>query len=211
MVLSARAWLGVNTAALPLVYAGCSLAPWVGLARWRTYMMDEWHEREAVALALSWLPSALALIAGVTVVAVQAASVPDGSDAVRTPAWWALAVVVALAGAQVVAEGARLRQRIVWLLGSAAMVVAGLLAIAIAKPANVQAYTVPSGLYLLVAGFSFRRSGGLFGRHMTVHEALMVAGMAMLVLPPARAGWRSGEPGTGSSCWYWAACSSAQV
>jgi hypothetical protein len=64
--------------------------------------------------------------------------------------------------------------------------------IAILQPANVQAYTLPLGLYLVALGLSRRNSPDFLGPHMSIGEAVTVAGILAIVLPPAE---QSFEPG----------------
>jgi hypothetical protein len=60
-----------------------------------------------------------------------------------------------------------------------------LLGIAIARPGNAQAYTLPAGLYLIGLGLAFRRSRPLIPEHMDLNELAFAAGSLLLSLPPA--------------------------
>ena len=109
-----------------------------------------------------------------------------------TREWVVLAITVALTAAAVTAEGFRLRSRAVWVAGTAGLLGALLMGIAIAQPENVQAYTVPAGTYLVVMGMLWRRSDELFGPHMLMHEGVIVLGLLCLVLPPAEQSFAPG-------------------
>jgi hypothetical protein len=100
--------------------------------------------------------------------------------------------VLAGAAAAVLTEGILLPSRAVIVAGSAALLVPALFAIAIGRPDNVQAYTAPIGLYLFVLGATFRRSPELFERQMYMHEAVGLAGLLLLVLPPASQSFQPG-------------------
>jgi hypothetical protein len=104
----------------------------------------------------------------------------------RTREWAVLTLGVCAAALALSAEGARLGRRAVWVLGTVGLLGAALLAIAIGRPENVQAYTLPVGIYLVVLGLSFRRSLPLIGPHLYEHEALVIAGMLALALPAAQ-------------------------
>jgi hypothetical protein len=70
--------------------------------------------------------------------------------------------------------------------------IALLMAVAILDPANVQAYTVPAGLYLIALGLMSRRSPDLWRPHLSLREASQILGVAALVLPQAA---QTFEPG----------------
>jgi hypothetical protein len=92
------------------------------------------------------------------------------------------------------AGGLRLRLKLLAAFGTSALMLAFLLGIAIAQPENVQAYTLPAGLYLLALGFAWRRSPALIEPHLDANEGLQLAGMLAIVLPAAEQAW---EPGGG--------------
>jgi hypothetical protein len=75
---------------------------------------------------------------------------------------------------------------------TAGLLVALLMAIAVSEPANVQAYTAPIGVYLVAIALTFRTSPPLLGRHLCLHEAVMLLGCLFLVLPPAEQSFESG-------------------
>jgi hypothetical protein len=80
--------------------------------------------------------------------------------------------------------------RLVAAFGTSAIMLAVLFGIAIAQPENVQAYTLPAGLYLLVMGLAWRRSPPLIDPHLDTNEALQLAGMLAIVLPAAEQAWQ---------------------
>jgi hypothetical protein len=90
-----------------------------------------------------------------------------------------------MASAAVMAEGFRLARRPVWMTASAGLLVALLMAIATREPSNVQAYTAPIGVYLIVMAFTYRHTAPIIEPHLQLHEAVMVVGALFLVLPPA--------------------------
>ena len=184
-------WRGLASAGLPVAYAAVAAVLWAGLTRLRSYGEDQ---RGKVVSLLSWAPAVLAVATAALLLAGRARDLASnqGAAVVQTGAWAALTVAVVVAAALVVGEGVRMRHGEVWRLGTAGLLGAGLLAIAITHPGSVQAYTVPVGLYLLAFGFTFRRSAALFGHHMSLHEAIMVTGMLVLTLPPVRLGLQPG-------------------
>ena len=103
-----------------------------------------------------------------------------------------LALVLTAAGAAVAIEGIWVRRERVWLPGTLVLVVGLLFAIASREYENPQAYAVPITLYLLFLGLSYRASPPLVRVHMSLHEALLVAGVLVLVLPAAAQSIESG-------------------
>ena len=89
-------------------------------------------------------------------------------------------------------EARRLHRRWAYIPVSSAVMVALVMAIAVAEPTNVQAYTVPVSIYLGAVGLAVRRSEPVVPRHLMLHEAVLVAGAAMLVLPQAEQGFAPG-------------------
>ena len=108
-----------------------------------------------------------------------------GESIVKTAEWGLAAAVLAMAAAAVVGEGFRMRKRWVSIPGSAALLGALLMAIATQQPENIQAYAAPIGVYLVFAALTFRKSPPLFGENMHFHEAVMLGGFLLMVLPPA--------------------------
>jgi hypothetical protein len=182
MVSLAFAWVWAEWPAwsLALVYAGAATALAPVTAPWRrkggtrslaavTLPVVAWSTSLAVALG------ALAHFAGA-----------DGRTRLAgSNEWAALAGVAGLAGSLLVAEGAWRLGRIAWLPGSALLLAAAEMAIAIADPGNPQAHTAPIALYFLGLGLAWRTSPGVIAPHLFLHEAVLLAGAAMLLLPPA--------------------------
>lgn len=191
-IWSAWRWAGQETDYLPAVLALLAVAQWVLLVPMRRYSTGE---TDAVIGYLSWAPwlAAAAIAAGTLATASQDPA--RTASLTRTDAWRISTVVLAMAAASLVAEGLRLRLRVVWMPGTAGLLCALLMAIAIAGPSNVQAYSAPVGLYLVGSGLTFRRSPPLFGERLLAHEAAMLVGAMVLVVPPSA---QSFEPGGGT-------------
>ncbi len=85
-------------------------------------------------------------------------------------------------------EARRLRAR--WALVSSSVVAmtALLLTIAAFRVDDVQAYTVPVGLYLIAFGLVVRRSVHVVERHMMLHELVLLVGVAIILGPQVREG-----------------------
>ncbi len=176
-------WRAIDVASLPLAYAGEAALAWAVLMAARRYPPA--GERGFSIFWLSWGPWALA---GLTALAFQAQAADEliGDDSQRTLAEFAtLALVLTAAGAAVAIEGIWVRRERVWLPGTLVLVLGLLFAIASREYENPQAYTVPIALYLLFLGLSYRTSPPLVRVHMGLHEALLVAGVLVLVLPAA--------------------------
>ena len=184
-------WWALDWATLPVVYGALAGVLFVALARLRTYERDE---RGATVTLLTWGSWLVALTAAVIVLGERQESLPSGRPLVRTREWAVLALVTAMASAAQTAEGVRLRAGGLVAAGSVGLLVALLLAIATVEPGNVQAYTLPTGLYLIGLGLIWRRSGEVLGRHLLAHEAVQVVGMLTLLLPAAE---QSFEPDGG--------------
>ncbi len=185
MAVAAWEWRDYADALLPLALAGVAAALCAGLTRERRYD-PPFDERRVSILLLSWGSWFVALVAAVIVLGERSDHLAPGMVIAETGAWRTLAIVVAGASAAVTLEGIRLRLRVVWGAGTAGLLVAALLAVAIAQPSNVQAYTALVGGYLIIGSiFGWRRSEALFGPHMDFHEAATLAGALVLVLPPA--------------------------
>jgi hypothetical protein len=120
----------------------------------------------------AWLTSGLA-IGGLAV--ILAISENDGGD-LDSRAWQLLVVsLVSLAGLLTVDAAVR-RDRTRGLAASGIAMLALLLQIAVDDPANIQAYTIPLGLYLLALGFVQRR-------HPASRDILLGMGSAALLVP----------------------------
>jgi hypothetical protein len=181
-VIAAWEWRAFDPSNLPLVLAAIAAVLTIALTSRRSYAGTE---RGWSVTLLTWVPWLAALAASVALLAQRADGLAAGESLVRTREWAVLAITVALAHSAVLLEGVRLGTRWVGVLGSAGLLVAGLLAIAITQPDNVQAYTLPSGLYLIALGFVWGRSVALIDPHLYAHEAVMVAGMLVGLLPAA--------------------------
>lgn len=186
-------WAGLDLAYLPVGYAAVATAEWGVLTGLRKYTPRP-GESALVIAYLSWGPWLIAGgVAGVLLARKQNELAPGSS--LLTMAEWALAAsVLAMAAAAVTGEGLRLWKRWVWTGGSAGLLAASLMGIATFEPTNVQAYAAPIGAYLVFVGLTFRRTPELFNEHLLIHEAVMLAGSLVLVLPPAE---QSFAPGGG--------------
>ena len=192
-VWAAWRWQDGNLAYLPLAFAGMAVLQWTALVWLRRYRAVM-RESDIVITAMSWVPWLLAAgVAGILLDREQQQLAP-GASIVDTEEWGLAAAVLAMTCAAVTAEGIRLRLRWLWIAGSAGLLVALLMGIATASPSNVQAYTAPTGVYLVLLGLTFRRSPELAGHQLQVHESVMLAGWLFLVLPPAA---QSFDPGGG--------------
>ena len=179
----ALAWPGWSIA---LVYAGLGGGLLVALAPYREYAANR---RNPAVLALSWGFLALALL-----VAYNAMTelVEEADAVVRTAEYYSLTAIVLACTAAVAYEGRRLGDRRMLLVASAIAMASLLMAVAIARPDNVQAYTVSSAVYLIALGLVVRRSPPFIGSHLVVHELATVGGVLTLVLPQAE---QSFDPG----------------
>ncbi|MGI8550844.1 MAG: hypothetical protein ACR2PL_08675 [Dehalococcoidia bacterium] len=184
-------WAGWGLAGLSLAYLTAAAILWAGLASRRRY---ELSERGVVIALLSWGTWALTLGTACATLIVRAANLVPGQMLVQSPEWSVLALIAALSSAALTLEGFRLARPALWILGAASFLLAGLLTIAIAQPANVQAYTLPVGLYLVAIGMVAARRLQTTGGPLSLNEALLVLGLLFLVLPPAK---QSFEPGGG--------------
>ncbi|MFN0145141.1 MAG: hypothetical protein ACKVT1_01410, partial [Dehalococcoidia bacterium] len=184
-------WRDLDPALLPAAYAGFATVCWLALYPLRRYSRLR-HEPDAVIALLSWVPWILS--AGVSAILLenQRQALSPAEPLVQTREWALAAVVLASAAAAVTAEGWRLRLRAAWIPGTLGLLTALLMAIATAEPSNVQAYTAPVGVYVILLSLTYRRTPSLFGDQMELHEATMVVGALFLVLPPVE---QSFDPG----------------
>jgi hypothetical protein len=143
---------------------------------------------------ISWAPWLLSATASGILLSREQARLEPGASLVTTEEWSLAATVLGLAAAAITAEGIRLKRRWIWTGGGAGLLAALLMAIATRQPENVQAFTAPAGIYLIAIALTFRRTAPFIGEHMHLHEAAMVLGALLLVLPPAE---QSFEPGGG--------------
>jgi hypothetical protein len=175
-------WREFEPAALPLAYALIGAALWGATYRRRQYLASE---PDLSRLALAWTLPPVAIVTALVFVERRSVALELGAGLARTPEWLALVAATLLLAVLVTVEGVRLRLRAVVTAGSAGLLAALLLVIAVAEPANVQAYTVPAALYLIGLGLVNRRSPTIIEGQLFVHEAVMVAGAVVLVLPAA--------------------------
>ena len=182
-------WRGLDFADLPLAYAALAGLLWAGLTPIRRY---ESGERGAVVAGLAWTPWALAVGLAVVLLDDRRFELAGRDALARTREWAVLAIAAASGAVAVTAEGVRLRRRMVWVGGTGGLLAALLMAIAMSQPENVQAYTVPAGIYFVVLGLTWRRSRKFFGAHMLAHEAVVVLGLLCLILPPAEQSFAPG-------------------
>ena len=177
---------------LALAYAAGGGAIFLAVTPWRRYGSKL---EPASTVVLSWggvaaglLVARLALIERVDV---------DGATAVATVEHRTLTLLVLLLAPMIAFDARRLRRRWAYIPASSAAMVALMMAIAITEPTNVQAYTVPVSIYLGAVGLAVRRSEPVVPKHLMLHEAVLLAGAAMLVLPQAQQGFAPGG-------WVWA-------
>lgn len=182
-------WRDRPAADLPAAFGLVALTLWGALLPLRRYERDE---RGVSITTLSWAVWLPALSLALLLLGNRLDSLPESVSAARTREWAVLAITVTAAALTVLMEGLRLRQRMVANAGTAGLVAALLLAIAITEPASVQAYTLPVGLYLIGLGLTYRRSPEFFGPNMHGHEALITLGVLFMAVPPAM---QSFEPG----------------
>jgi hypothetical protein len=140
--------------------------------------------RSAVTF-LSVAPIMLSLALAVYAVALRDMDEVPPDSLVRTAEWGSMVVVVLIAGLMLVGEGLYRELKLVALAGTAVMLLALELALAMLEIDNIQVHTAPAALYLIGLGLAIRRSDELFGENMDAHELVLVAGAALLVLPPA--------------------------
>jgi hypothetical protein len=188
---AAWTWADLPDWTLAGAYAVSAALVWLALFGARRYGRFD-RMRDGTVHALSWAPWVLAGGTAWLVVSERSTRLAAGEALVTTPEWATLVSIVAAGSAAITAEGWRLQKRYVQQAGTAGLLVSLLMTIAIGEPANVQAYAAPIGLYIVGTALAIRRSDELFGRHMDLHEGLMVIGALFIVLPPAAQGL---EPG----------------
>lgn len=154
-------------------------------------------ESDVCAFLLSWgLHAAAVVIAVARILDFQSTRFETGRQLrgliVERADYRLLVVLAWLVVAMVAVEGLRLRNR-PWLAASSVFaMLALLLTIGLANPENVQAYTVPMGVYLLVVGLVIRRSAAFIPPHVQWHETALIAGVGLIVLPQAEQSFESG-------------------
>ena len=193
VVWTAWRWQEFEIALIPLAFAAVATLEWGALTTFRRYTARP-GESDLAITYISWAPWLLSAAVSGLLLSQKQQHLPAGGSLVRTQEWGLAAAVLGLASAAVAAEGLRLARRWIWIPGTAGMLVALLMAIATREPENVQAYSVPIAVYLIAATLTFKVSPRVIGDQMCVHEALMVVGALVLVLPPAE---QSFGPGGG--------------
>lgn len=103
-----------------------------------------------------------------------------------------LIILVSMLAPLLAFDGLRTGWRLILLPASAVALFALLLTIGLLNPENVQAYTVPAGVYLLGVGLVIRRSPTFVPPHLQWHEIAVLAGAAVLVLPQAEQSFEEG-------------------
>lgn len=187
-------WLGFDPDVLHLAHSAVAAAVWGGLTPIRRY---ERNERDGAVGILSWGLWLFALVVAAVSLGQRSGQLGPDQVLAHTREWAILALTIAATAAAVTFEGLRLKRRALLIAGTAGVLLAGMLTIAIAQPANVQTYTLPIGIYLVVVGLTFRRSPQLLGTHMAWHEAVIVLGLLFLTLPAAQQALAPGEAGGG--------------
>ncbi len=171
---------------LGVAYSLVGAAVFVALARHRSAGTAS---RDVAVQAISW--SGLVLGPVTVLIAVDLRLDTLDAHPASLVEFRALALLfLPLAGA-VAFEGHRLGLRWALLPASALTMVALVLAIATLQPANVQAYTVPTALYLALVGLIARTSEDLH-RNIGWHEVVQLAGAGLLVIPQAEQGFDPG-------------------
>jgi hypothetical protein len=186
-------WQEIDMAFLPLGFAAIAAIEWGALTALRKYTSQP-GERDLVITYISWAPWLLSASVSGLLLSQKEQDLAAGNSLVNTQEWGLAAAVLGLVSASIAAEGLRLVRRWIWIPGTLGILVALLMAIATRQPENIQAYTAPTGVYLIAVMLTFKASPRLFRDQMSLHEAVMIAGALALVLPPAE---QSFEPGGG--------------
>ncbi len=174
--------------AYALVVAGIGVVTYAALFRIRA--SD--HELRSIADFLTVGIPVLAILAAAGALAARSADFAGGDSMLASPEWLALALTFGTAAMLVVTEGVLRAGRSYIYAGAAGLLGAVEMAIASFEPTNVQAFTVPVAVYLMVLGFVMRHTTPLFGRHMLVNEGLFVLATLVFVLPPAQQSFAPG-------------------
>ncbi|MDA0351780.1 MAG: zinc ribbon domain-containing protein [Chloroflexi bacterium] len=168
---------------LSLTYLGVGVVRFATMTAVRTYARD-W--RQIPIVFLSW---GLTLAAPITAwIALADRMASDGGAAVEMVEYRAFIVGVLAPAPLLLFEARRLRAR--WALVSSSVVAmaALLLTIAVFRFDSVHAYTVPVGLDLIAFGLIVRRSAVMIERHLMLHEAVLLLGVAIMLVPQAAEG-----------------------
>ncbi|MFN8506756.1 MAG: hypothetical protein U0547_04235 [Dehalococcoidia bacterium] len=184
-------WRELDTAYLSLVYLAFATLEWAGFFLVRRRVRPG-TESGLVVYFLSWSGWAVAAVAAGVVLGQRQQALDPGAPLATTREWTLAAAVVAMSSAAVLAEGFRLGRRALWLPASAGLLAALLMAIATREPSNVQAYTAPIGVYVVLIALTYRDTAAIIEPHLKLHEAVMLAGALFLVLPPAAQSFDAG-------------------
>ncbi len=161
----------------------------VGVVRFATMSAVRTYRGERgqfVIVPLSWGLIAAAPLTAWIALANRVTS--DGGVAVEMVEYRAFAATVFAAAPLLLYEARRLQARWALVSASVAAMAALLLAIAAFRFDDVQAYTVPVGLYWIAFGLIVRRSAQVIERHLMLHEAVLLGGVTILLAPQVREG-----------------------
>jgi len=171
---------GWPTWTLAFAYLGVGVVRFATMSAMRTYRNEP---SQIPIVFLSWgLTLAAPLTAWIGLVDRMAL---EGGVAVEMMDYRAFIATVFAGVPLLLFDARRLRAR--WALVSASVVAmtALLLTIAVFQFDDEQAYTVPVGLYLIAFGLVVRRSAAVVQRHVMLHELVLLAGVATILLPQA--------------------------
>jgi hypothetical protein len=158
----------------------------VGVVRFATMTTVRTYRNESSQIPILFLSWGLVIAAALTAwIDLADRMTWEGGVAVEMVEYRAFIATV-FAGAPLLLFDAR-RLRLRWALVSASVVAmaAILLVIATSRFDDEQAYTVPVGLYLIAFGLVVRRSASVVERHLMLHELVLLAGVATILLPQA--------------------------
>lgn len=163
---------------LALVYLG------VGVLRFATMTTVRNYEREIRQIPIIFLSWGLTLAAPVTVwISLAERMASEGGSAVETVEYRTLIAVVLAHVPLLLFEARRLRARWALVTASVVAMTALLLTIAAFRFDEVQAYTAPVGLFWIAFGLVVRRSEAVIGRHLMLHELVLLGGATILLTP----------------------------
>jgi hypothetical protein len=168
---------------LALAYLAVGVLRFATMSAVRTYR----GERSQLAIVpLSW--GLIAASPFTAWVALTDRVTSDGGAAVEMVEYRAFIAGLFAIGLLLLYEARRLEARWALVSASAFGMAAVLLTIATFRFDNVQAYTVPVSLYWIAFGLIVRRSVQLIDRHLMLHEAVLLGGVAILLAPQIREG-----------------------